>query len=86
MQLSLTSRAPLITLIFSWCLGLMPVLVLTIPLGVHIASISLLLMAILVFILVFLGWVFLSPFIGLGIVALAGVFFYLTFDELISSA
>ena len=37
------------------------------------------LMAILVFILVFLGWVFLSPFIGLGIVALAGVFFYLTF-------
>jgi len=48
MQLSLTSRAPLITLIFSWCLGLMPVLVLTIPLGVHIASISLLLMATLV--------------------------------------
>jgi sodium-dependent dicarboxylate transporter 2/3/5 len=37
------------------------------------------LMAILVFILVFLGWVFLSPFIGLGIVALSGVFFYLTF-------
>ena len=37
------------------------------------------LMAILVFILVFLGWVFLSPFIGLGIVALTGVFFYLTF-------
>ena len=37
------------------------------------------LMAILVFILVFLGWVFLSPFIGLGIVALRGVFFYLTF-------
>tara|TARA_B100001758_G_scaffold247521_1_gene265704 strand:- start:6575 stop:7990 length:1416 start_codon:yes stop_codon:yes gene_type:complete len=36
-------------------------------------------MAILVFILVFLGWVFLSPFIGLGIVALTGVFFYLTF-------
>ena len=37
------------------------------------------LMAILVFMLVFLGWVFLSPFIGLGIVALTGVFFYLTF-------
>ena len=37
------------------------------------------LMAILVFILVFLGWVFLSSFIGLGIVALTGVFFYLTF-------
>ena len=37
------------------------------------------LMAILVFILVFLGWVFLSPFIGLGIVALTGVFFYLIF-------
>ena len=37
------------------------------------------LMASLVFILVFLGWVFLSPFIGLGIVALTGVFFYLTF-------
>ena len=37
------------------------------------------LMSILVFILVFLGWVFLSPFIGLGIVALSGVFFYLTF-------
>ena len=37
------------------------------------------LMAILVFILIFLGWVFLSPFIGLGIVALTGVFFYLTF-------
>jgi len=37
------------------------------------------LMAILVLILVFLGWVFLSPFIGLGIVALTGVFFYLTF-------
>ena len=37
------------------------------------------LMAILVFILVFLGWIFLSPFIGLGIVALTGVFFYLTF-------
>ena len=37
------------------------------------------LMAILVFILVFLGWVFLSPFIGLGIIALTGVFFYLTF-------
>ena len=33
------------------------------------------LMAILVFILVFLGWVFLSPFIGLGIVALTGCIF-----------
>ena len=36
-------------------------------------------MAIIVFILVFLGWVFLSPIIGLGIVALTGVFFYLSF-------
>ena len=36
-------------------------------------------MAIIVFILVFLGWVFLSPVIGLGIVALIGVFFYLSF-------
>ena len=36
-------------------------------------------MAILVFLLVFLGWVFLSPIIGLGIVALTGVFFYLAF-------
>ena len=36
-------------------------------------------MAIIVFILVFLGWVFLSPIIGLGIVALIGVFFYLSF-------
>jgi len=37
------------------------------------------LMAIFVFMLVFLGWIFLSPKIGLGIVALTGVFFYLTF-------
>ena len=36
-------------------------------------------MAIFVFLLVFLGWVFLSPIIGLGIVALMGVFFYLAF-------
>lgn len=36
-------------------------------------------MAILVFFLVFLGWVFLSPLIGLGIVALTGVFLYLAF-------
>ena len=36
-------------------------------------------MAIIVFIMVFLGWVFLSPVIGLGIVALVGVFFYLSF-------
>ena len=36
-------------------------------------------MAIIVFIMVFLGWIFLSPVIGLGIVALTGVFFYLSF-------
>ena len=36
-------------------------------------------MAIGIFILVFLGWVFLSPFLGLGIVALIGVFLYLSF-------
>lgn len=36
-------------------------------------------MAIIIFILVFLGWVFLSPIIGLGIVALSGVFLYLSF-------
>jgi len=36
-------------------------------------------MAIGIFLLVFLGWVFLSPFIGLGIVALSGVFLYLAF-------
>jgi len=36
-------------------------------------------MAIGVFFLVFLGWVFLSPVIGLGIVALTGVFLYLSF-------
>ena len=36
-------------------------------------------MAIVLFILVFLGWVFLSPKIGLGIVALIGVFLYLAF-------
>ena len=36
-------------------------------------------MAIGIFILVFMGWVFLSPFLGLGIVALIGVFLYLSF-------
>jgi len=36
-------------------------------------------MAIGIFLLVFVGWVFLSPFIGLGIVALSGVFLYLSF-------
>ena len=36
-------------------------------------------MAIGIFLLVFVGWVFLSPFIGLGIVALSGVFLYLVF-------
>jgi len=36
-------------------------------------------MAIGIFFLVFLGWVFLSPYLGLGIVALIGVFFYLSF-------
>ena len=35
--------------------------------------------AIGIFILVFMGWVFLSPFLGLGIVALIGVFLYLSF-------
>ena len=37
------------------------------------------LLAIIIFIAVFLGWVFLSPYIGLGIVALCGVFLYLSF-------
>tara|TARA_Y100000588_G_C14070992_1_gene845768 strand:- start:98 stop:892 length:795 start_codon:yes stop_codon:yes gene_type:complete len=36
-------------------------------------------LSILLFILVFLGWIFLSPLIGLGIVALSGVFLYLVF-------
>ena len=36
-------------------------------------------MAIIIFILVFLGWIFLSHIIGLGIVALIGVFLYLSF-------
>ena len=36
-------------------------------------------MAIGIFFLVFLGWVFLSPSLGLGIVALIGVFLYLSF-------
>ena len=35
--------------------------------------------AIGIFIIVFLGWVFLSPIIGLGVVALIGVVLYLTF-------
>jgi len=52
-------------------------------LKVHVAKTGKLtgnqIMAILVFLLVFLGWVFLSPIIGLGIVALTGVFFYLAF-------
>lgn len=37
------------------------------------------LMAILIFVAVFLGWVFLSPYLGLGIIALIGVFLYLSF-------
>lgn len=36
-------------------------------------------LAILIFVAVFLGWVFLSPYLGLGIVALIGVFLYLSF-------
>ena len=36
-------------------------------------------MAIGIFFLLFLGWVFLSPYLGLGIVALIGVFLYLSF-------
>ena len=36
-------------------------------------------MAILIFVAVFLGWVFLSPYLGLGIIALIGVFLYLSF-------
>ena len=36
-------------------------------------------MAIIIFLFVFLGWIFLSPLIGLGIVALSGVFLYLSF-------
>ncbi|GIS72790.1 MAG: hypothetical protein CM1200mP10_23670 [Candidatus Neomarinimicrobiota bacterium] len=39
-------------------------------------------MAIFVFLLVFLGWVFLSHKIGLGIIALTGVFFILLLDSL----
>ena len=35
-------------------------------------------LSIIVFIFVFIGWIFLSPKIGLGIVALAGVFLYLS--------
>ena len=37
------------------------------------------LMAIAIFLLVFIGWIFFSPTIGLGIVALSGVFLYLSF-------
>ena len=36
-------------------------------------------MSIGIFVFVFLGWVFLSPYLGLGIIALMGVFFYLSF-------
>ena len=36
-------------------------------------------MSIGIFVFVFLGWVFLSPYLGLGIVALIGVFLYLSF-------
>ena len=36
-------------------------------------------MSIGIFLVVFMGWIFLSPFIGLGIVALSGVFLYLSF-------
>ena len=36
-------------------------------------------LAILIFYITFLGWVFLSPYLGLGIVALCGVFLYLSF-------
>ncbi|MDA8753792.1 DASS family sodium-coupled anion symporter [Candidatus Marinimicrobia bacterium] len=36
-------------------------------------------LAIIILFTTFLGWVFLSPFIGLGIVALSGVFLYLSF-------
>ena len=35
--------------------------------------------AIVIFIFVFLGWVFLSPYFGLGIIAIAGVFIYIAF-------
>ena len=38
--------------------------------------------SILLFIMVFLGWIILSPLIGLGIVALSGVFLYLVFGLL----
>ena len=36
-------------------------------------------LAIGIFLLVFLGWIFVSPLVGLGIVALSGVFLYLSF-------
>ena len=36
-------------------------------------------MAIGIFVFVFFGWVFLSPYLGLGIIALIGVFLYLSF-------
>ena len=35
--------------------------------------------AIVIFFIVFLGWIFLSPSFGLGIIALSGVFLYLSF-------
>ena len=36
-------------------------------------------LSIVIFLSIFLGWIFLSPYIGLGIIALSGVFFYLSF-------
>ena len=35
--------------------------------------------AIVIFLIVFLGWIFLSPSFGLGVIALSGVFLYLSF-------
>lgn len=37
------------------------------------------LLSIFIFFIVFLAWIFLSPIIGLGVIALIGVFFYLSF-------
>ena len=37
-------------------------------------------MAIVLFVAVFLGWIFLSEVVGLGMIALMGVFLYLAFD------
>lgn len=36
-------------------------------------------LAIIIFLFIFLGWIFLSPYVGLGIIALCGVFLYLSF-------